>query len=62
MPEFSIDSMIVEVRREITMREQVYPNLVAGNKLTQATSDRRIGIMHAILRMLIQQKEKDRLL
>lgn len=44
---------IAEVRREIAMRERVYPRFVANGKLTQAKADRALATMRAVLMTLV---------
>lgn len=51
-----IDEQIACVEREIRMREQVYPRWVQAKKLTQATSDKQIAGMKAVLETLQQVK------
>jgi hypothetical protein len=48
----SIHQQITEVIRELKMRAQVYPRLVNNGKLTQATSDRQIDALEAVLATL----------
>jgi hypothetical protein len=40
---------IAELRREIRMRESVYPRRIAEKRMTPAEADRRIAILRAIL-------------
>jgi hypothetical protein len=40
---------MVEIRRELKVRREVYPRLVADRRLKQEDADRRIAIMTAIL-------------
>lgn len=44
----SLVEMIAECERELTMRRQVYPRMVADGKRTQTFVDRRMAIMEAI--------------
>jgi len=46
--DFSAQQKYREVMREIGQRENVYPRLVANGKLSQASADRQLAIMHAI--------------
>ncbi len=48
---------IVELEREIRMREQVYPRRVADRKMTQAKADRQIDFLKAILAMVLDSAE-----
>jgi hypothetical protein len=43
---------INEVKREIAIRQRVYPRWVADGKLTQAKADRQIEVMQAVLATL----------
>lgn len=40
------------VRREIAMRERVYPRWVQDRRMAQATADREIACMRAVLATL----------
>jgi hypothetical protein len=40
------------VKREIKMRERVYPRWVADGRMTQQLADREIELMKAVLRRL----------
>lgn len=44
--------MIADMRRELIMRERVYPKLVAAATLKQDEADRRIAIVKAIIARL----------
>jgi len=43
-----------EVRREIAMREANYPRWVRQGTLKQATADRQLGAMRAVLDTLVR--------
>lgn len=45
----SISDMIAEQRRELALRETLYPRFVASKKLTQAKADRQIAVMRATI-------------
>lgn len=47
---FTRDDKIGCLRREIAMREKVYPGWVARRKMTQDKADRELEIMQAILK------------
>ena len=49
---FSLDEQIDEVRREIDMRERVYKRWVELRRMSQATADRQIACMRAVLETL----------
>jgi hypothetical protein len=49
----TIDEQITCVKREIAMRERVYPRYVAqGGKMTQRKADHEIAAMKAVLETL----------
>lgn len=48
----SIESQIECVKREIGMREHVYPRRVADQKMTQSLADRELANMRAVLATL----------
>lgn len=55
MPEeqnFTLPQQIESVRREIGMRERVYPNWVDAKKLKPEKADYEIACMRAVLRTL----------
>lgn len=49
----SIDDQIACVKREIGMREKVYPRWIEQKKMTQAKADKEIETMKAVLVTLI---------
>lgn len=56
MPEtkFTYPDMIRCIKREITYRQAVYPNLVIRGKMTEGTKNREIALMQAILDVLYE--------
>lgn len=55
MPELfppTLADMIACARREVAMREVVYPRRVAEGKMKRATADRELEMMRAILTKL----------
>lgn len=50
------------VERELRMRRQAYPRWVANGKMSQKKMDYEIAAMEAVLRTLLREKEKGRLL
>lgn len=54
----SIDSQIACVRREIGLRERVYPRWVLSEKLTQEKADHEIDAMRAVLVTLESVRSK----
>lgn len=51
-PVSSVEQQIECVKREIGMREHVYPRRVADRKMTQALADRELATMRAVLATL----------
>lgn len=49
---FTLAEQVEEVRRELQMRRQVYPNLVAARKMTTARAEHQIAAMQAVLETL----------
>ena len=47
-----LSALIAEAKRELAMRERVYPNLVARAQLTQHQADERTALMRDILATL----------
>lgn len=58
MAEFTIDEQIEEVKREIAMRERVYPRWIQDGKMKQAAADRQIAAMKSVLETLQAEKER----
>lgn len=54
----TIDEQIAEVRREVKLREQVYPHQVTRLKMTQAQADEHLARMRAVLETLERVKAK----
>jgi hypothetical protein len=54
---FSIADQIACVRREIGMRERVYPKWVAGGRMKQDAADRELAAMRAVLATLQSLKQ-----
>ena len=48
----TIDDEIAEVRREIQLRERVYPNWVHTGRLKQERADRQLEAMRAVMARL----------
>lgn len=57
---FSINQQIEELRREIKLRERVYPHQVAKRNFTQSEADYFMGRMQAALRTLEWVKRHER--
>lgn len=52
MTTVALADQIACVRRELAMRQRVYPRWVSAGKMTQADSDREIQAMIAVLATL----------
>lgn len=48
MAEITIDEQIACVRRELAMRQRVYPKWVAGGKMKQPDADKELERMQAV--------------
>jgi hypothetical protein len=48
----TLDEQIAAVRREIAMRERVYPRQVGNGRMTQRLADRELELMRAVLETL----------
>ncbi len=57
-----LDEQIKCVRREISLRDRVYPSWVARQRMTQRKADEEIATMRAVLATLEGLAEKERLL
>jgi len=53
MPEITLAEQIAAVRREIAMRERVYPKWVASGRMTQVKAEHEIAAMRAVLDTLL---------
>ena len=49
---YSISEQIACVAREVRMREVLYPKWVLAERMAQATADRQLNCMKAVLRTL----------
>jgi hypothetical protein len=52
----TLDEKIVCVKREIAMRERVYPGWVAAGRMKQDRADREIEVMKSVLESLYRLK------
>lgn len=59
MTTVALADQIACVRRELAMRQRVYPRWVSAGKMTQADSDREITAMIAVLATL-QEVQRQR--
>lgn len=55
---FTLTEQIAELKREVAIRENVYPRWVQSGKLKQADADKQIGRMKAALHTLIALEVK----
>jgi hypothetical protein len=49
----TLDDEIAAVRREIAMRERVYPRQVSAGRLRQTAADRELALMRTVLATLL---------
>jgi len=56
----TIDQQIAEVKREIGMRERVYPRFIEQKRITQAQADERITILQSVLETLERIRDEQR--
>jgi len=59
-PMITIDQQIAEVKREIGMRERVYPRFIEQKRITQAQADERITILQSVLETLERIRDEQR--
>jgi hypothetical protein len=50
------------VQRELKLRQRAYPRLVAGERMSQASAEREIRTMEAVLETVRLLEERERLL
>ncbi|HYJ44041.1 MAG TPA: hypothetical protein VEW06_06255 [Xanthobacteraceae bacterium] len=54
----SVDDMIACVKREIAMRERVYPRRIAAGHMGQELAWREIATMRAVLQTLLDLRDR----
>lgn len=54
----SLDEMIAEVERELSLREHVYPKWIEAKKMRPEKADQCVARMRAVLQTLKSLKEK----
>jgi hypothetical protein len=59
--EVPLTTQIQCAKRELKMRQRVYPRLIAGGQLTRQTTDRELAAMQAIVQTLQQLMEEKQL-
>jgi hypothetical protein len=57
---YTIEEIICEIRRELSVRQSFYPFATAKGDLDQAEAARRIGIIQEILEHYLALEEDDR--
>ena len=57
MNPISLDNQIACIRREISLRRNVYPKLLVSGQMTQAWADFQMDAIEAVLATLVQLKE-----
>lgn len=62
MSDIPIEDQIAEVRREIAMRERVYPNFILKGRLTREGAKRQLDRLKAVLATLEAIEAKGRLI
>lgn len=50
--EYTLDQQIAAVKREIKLREQTYPRMVANARMKPEKSAYELGVMRAVLQTL----------
>jgi len=58
---YTIDEMVTEVEKEISMREHVYWKRVREGKMTPAAAQNGIDIMREILNLLKEKQQEKQL-
>jgi len=52
MPDFSLEDLLGEARRELLMRQHVYPRMVRTETMPEAQAARQIALQEAIVAVL----------
>lgn len=52
-----LSEQLKEVRREVALRQRVYPRWIANGKMSQATADRHLDLMRAVAETLAKLVE-----
>jgi hypothetical protein len=52
------EQMLAELRRELAMRQRVYPSWVQQGKITQVAADHRIAVMASLIELVEAQISK----
>lgn len=56
---FTVRELIAEVRREVRMRQSVYPKWVRSGRMEQVEADRQLDLMRAVERRLTRTASLD---
>jgi hypothetical protein len=48
LPEITLDMQIACIRRELAMRQRVYPKWVSAGRMKQAEADKELAAMQAV--------------
>ncbi len=49
----TLDDQIASVRREIALRERVYPRQVSNGRMSRQSAERELALMQSVLETLI---------
>jgi len=52
MSDFSLEALLAEARRELLLRQSVYPRLVRAETLPEAQAARQLALQEAIVALL----------
>src|SRR5262245_17632688 len=53
MPDFALEALLAEARRELLLRQSVYPRLVRSETLPEAQAARQLALQEAIVALLM---------
>lgn len=62
LSDVSLAEEIAAVKRELAMREGVYPRLVSQGKMKQASADLQLRVMRRVLQRLLKAEQSGSLL
>lgn len=57
--QITLDEMRSEIKREIAMRQKVYPNWILNGKISERTAAERILILQAIEILIYEEIKKN---
>ncbi|MEQ8504621.1 MAG: hypothetical protein RIB80_04795 [Rhodospirillales bacterium] len=58
VPDARIKPALTELRREIAMRERLYPQWVQQGRMVQAVADRQIAALKGALDLILENAQK----